>query len=155
MKENIKILFMDVDGTMTNGDIYCSADGEEYKTFNVKDGYAIAHILPKCGITPVIITGRQSGIVEYRAKELGVTEVYQGSKDKLLTLIDVLQKFGNRFSHVAYIGDDINDIECIKKCGFTACPADAVPEVLEEVDYVCRTNGGRGAVREFIDVITK
>lgn len=155
MKENIKMLVMDVDGTMTNGSIYCSGTGEEFKSFNVKDGYGIAHILPKFKIIPVIITGRKSQIVEYRAKELGITEVHQGSSDKLSTLVGVLQKYGYTFSQIAYIGDDLNDIECIEKCGFTSCSADSVDEVKSAVNYVCKAQGGCGAVREFIDVITK
>lgn len=155
MKENIKLLVMDVDGTMTDGNIYCSGNGEEFKAFNVKDGYGIAHILPKFDIIPVIITGRQSDIVTYRANELGIKDVYQGSSDKLSTLVDVMQKYKLTFSRIAYIGDDINDIESIEKCGFTACPADAVDEVRSAVNYVCKQNGGSGAVREFIDVITK
>lgn len=147
----IKLLVMDVDGTLTDGRIYIDAQGEVMKAFDVRDGYAIAHILPQLGITPVIITGRSSAIVEQRAKELKITELYQGVADKLTKLKEVLAKFGASADEVAYTGDDLNDLDCIRYCGTTACPADAVPEVQKAVDYICSHDGGRGAVREFVD----
>lgn len=150
---SIKLLAMDVDGTLTDGRIYIGAQGEVMKAFDVRDGYAIAHILPQLGITPVIITGRSSAIVEQRAKELKITELYQGVADKLATLKEVAEKFGVSADEVAYIGDDLNDWACIRYCGMTACPADAVPEVQNAVDYICNHDGGRGAVREFIECL--
>ena len=150
---SIKLLVMDVDGTLTDGHIYIGAQGEVMKAFNVRDGYAIAHILSQLWITPVIITGRSSAIVEQRAKELKITELYQGVTDKLAKLKEVASKFNASADEVAYIGDDLNDLDCIKYCGMTACPADAIPEVLDAVDYTCKHDGGRGAVREFIDCL--
>ena len=147
----IKLLVMDVDGTLTDGRIYIGAQGEVMKAFDVRDGYAIAHILPQLGITPVIITGRSSAIVEQRAKELRITELYQGVTDKLAKLEEVAAKFNASTDEVAYIGDDLNDLDCIRYCGMTACPADAVLEIQNAVDYSCKHGGGRGAVREFID----
>ena len=88
----IKLLVMDVDGTLTDGKIYMGAEGEMMKAFDVKDGYGIAHILPRLGITPVIITGRRSGIVERRCAELGITELYQGVRDKLEKLRELLHE---------------------------------------------------------------
>lgn len=152
--KNIKLLVMDVDGTLTDGCIYCSGQGELLKAFNVKDGYAIAHVLPKLNIIPVIITGRESKIVEYRASELGISELHQGVADKLSKLNDIAAKYECNYDNIAYIGDDLNDISCIEKCGLTACPADSILEVIEKVDYVCKNNGGKGAVREFISVIS-
>lgn len=148
---SIKLLVMDVDGTLTDGRIYIGAQGEVMKAFDVRDGYAIAHILPQLGITPVIITGRSSDIVEQRAKELKIVELYQGISDKLAQLKEVTAKFGASADEIAYIGDDLNDMDCIRYAGSTACPADAIPEVRDAVDYVCKCDGGRGAVREFID----
>ena len=139
----IKLLVMDVDGTLTDGRIYIGAQGEVMKAFDVRDGYAIVHILPQLGITPAIITGRSSAIVEQRAKELKITELYQG----------VAAKFGASADEIAYIGDDLNDLSCIRYCGITACPADAIPEVLDAVDYACKHDGGRGAIREYIDYL--
>ena len=149
----IKLLVMDVDGTLTDGRIYIGAQGEVMKAFDVRDGYAIANILPRLGITPVIITGRSSAIVEQRAKELKITELYQGVADKLATLKEVAAKFTASADEVAYIGDDLNDLDCIRYCGMTACPADALPEVQKAVDYICSYDGGRGAVREFVDCL--
>ena len=149
----IKLLVMDVDGTLTDGRIYVGAQGEVMKAFDVRDGYAIAHLLPEKGITPVIITGRSSEIVAQRAKELKIKELYQGVSNKLEKLQEVAACYGAAAEEIAYIGDDLNDLPCIRYCGLTACPADAVPQVLEAVDYVCTHNGGRGAVREFIDRI--
>ena len=150
---SIKLLVMDVDGTLTDGRIYIGAQGEVMKAFDVRDGYAIAHILPQLGITPVIITGRSSAIVEQRAKELKITELYQGVTDKLTKLKEVAEKLGVSADEVAYIGDDLNDLTCIRYCGMTACPADAVLEVQNAVRFICKHDGGRGAVREYIDCL--
>lgn len=147
----MKMLVMDVDGTLTDGHIYVGNNGEMMKAFDVKDGYAIAHILPKVGITPVIITGRSSEITAYRATELKITELYQGIGDKLTKLKEIAQAHGITADEIAYIGDDLNDLDCIRFCGFSACPQDAIPEVKEAVNYVCSHNGGRGAVRELIE----
>lgn len=147
---SIKLFVMDVDGTMTDGHIYISASGEMMKAFDVKDGYAIYHMLPAHGIIPVIITGRSSDIVATRAKELKITELHQGISDKLAVLKEVAAKYGASPEEIAYIGDDLNDLDCIGYCGYTACPADAIDEVLQAVKYVCKHNGGRGAVREFV-----
>lgn len=147
----IKLLVMDVDGTLTDGCIYMGENGELMKAFNVQDGYGIAQILPKHGVIPVIITGRESKIVERRARELKITHVYQGVGEKLAKLKALAQALDAAPEQVAYIGDDLNDLECIRWCGFSGCPADAVPEIREAVDYVCVLVGGKGAVREFID----
>ncbi len=149
----IKMLVMDVDGTLTDGKIYFGADGEMFKAFNVKDGYAIAHILPQYGIVPVIITGRSSTIVAQRAKDLKINELYQGISDKLTQLKEIAEQKAISLDEIAYIGDDINDLECIENCGFSGCPSDALTPVLSKVNYICKNIGGNGAVREFIDYI--
>ncbi|MBE6950628.1 MAG: HAD-IIIA family hydrolase [Ruminococcaceae bacterium] len=155
MPMKLKMLVMDVDGTLTDGHIYIGADGEMMKAFHVQDGYAIAHTLPDLGVTPVIITGRKSKIVEKRAAELKITHLHQGISDKLSKLKEVAAELGASAEEIAYIGDDVNDLDCIRWCGVTGCPADAVPEVLEAVSYVCKRDGGRGAVREFINRFLK
>ncbi len=147
---SIKLFVMDVDGTMTDGHIYISAEGEAMKAFDVKDGYAIYHMLPANNIIPVIITGRSSQIVATRAKELKITELYQGVSDKLAVLATVAAKYGATPDEIAYIGDDLNDLDAMSYCGYTACPSDAVEEVLQSAKYVCKHPGGRGAVREFV-----
>ena len=146
----IKLFVMDVDGTLTDGKIYMGVNGEVMKVFNVKDGYAIAHLLPKMGILPVIITGRKSEIVSRRAAELGITELHQGVSDKLGKLKEVAASYHIVPGEIAYIGDDVNDLECIEYCGATACPADAVEEVKNKVGYICQCIGGEGAVEEYI-----
>lgn len=155
LKNRLKLLVMDVDGTLTDGRIYIGEKGEVMKAFDVRDGYAIVHILPQLNIIPVIITGRSSAIVEERSKELKITELHQGVTDKLAKLKEVADKYDAIDDEVAYIGDDLNDLECIRYCGISACPADAMPEVQDEVGYICRHNGGYGAVREFIAHLKK
>lgn len=145
----IKMLVMDVDGTLTDGKIYIGANGEMMKAFNVKDGYGIAHLREE-GIIPVIITGRESKIVSERARELKIVELYQGVPNKLEQLKVILEKFGYAPEEVAYIGDDLNDMQCIEYCGLSACPKDALSAVKEHVDYVSAEIGGNGAVRDFI-----
>lgn len=149
---DIKILVLDVDGTLTDGKIYMSANGELVKAFNIKDGYALAR-LPQYGITPVIITGRKSEIVEQRCKELKITEIHQGIENKGLELHEVCQKLNVSLKQCAYIGDDINDLDCMRLCGHTASPADAVVSVRDFVEYVCERKGGEGAVREYCDYL--
>ena len=143
---------MDVDGTLTDGKIYIGAEGEVMKAFNVKDGYGIGK-LHSLGIIPSIITGRKSEIVNIRAKELKIQEVYQGEDQKINRLKELSLKYDCDLSEIAYIGDDENDIECMQICGITACPSDAVNLVKRISDYVCINNGGEGAVREFIDYL--
>lgn len=143
---------MDVDGTLTDGKIYMSGRGELFKAFNIKDGYTI-YTLDKIGIVPVIITGRLSDIVARRAEELRIKECHQGISDKLAKLQDIMQRYGATLDEVAYIGDDYNDLECMRLCGYSACPADAEDDIKQQVDYVCETKAGEGAVREFVKKI--
>lgn len=150
-KKIIRVLVMDIDGTLTDGKIYIGNDGEMMKAFNAKDGCGIKDILPQYGIIPMIITGRVSKIAEQRCKELGITHLYQGVRDKSIFLESMLQKLNLTYENVAYIGDDILDLECIQNCGISGCPKDAVKEILEITDYVSSKNGGDGAVREFIE----
>jgi len=147
-----KMLVMDVDGTLTDGRLYYSADGEVMKAFDVKDGYGIVSY-KKAGGIPVVITGRKSGIVEQRCAELGITEVYQGASEKLDVLKKAAQQHHISSEEIAYIGDDLNDLSCMEYCGFSACPRDAVDTIKNKVNYVCVHDGGRGAVREIVDLI--
>lgn len=145
---------MDVDGTLTDGKIYMSGNGEMFKAFDIKDGYTI-YTLDKIGIIPIIITGRKSEIVARRAEELKITECHQGVGDKLAKLNEILAKYDGCLEEVAYIGDDFNDSECMKVCGLTACPNDAEDAIKPLVNYVCKHNGGQGALREFVKFIKK
>lgn len=149
--KKIKVLVLDVDGTLTDGKVYISNEGEFVKAFNVKDGYGIKEILPTWNITPIIVTGRTSEIVTKRAKELGIKHVFQGVTNKLQKLKEICKRLNVDMSNVAYIGDDLNDLECIEASGFKACPNDAVDEIKQRCDYISSRCGGCGAVREIID----
>lgn len=151
MNDVIKLFVMDVDGTLTDGKINMGPEGELFKSFNIKDGYAINEMLPTHGIIPAIITGRTSRIVENRARELHVTELHQGKHDKLDTLRNLMARHHCTKENVAYIGDDVLDIVCMKESGLVGCPADACREVKELAHYVCTLRGGEGAVREFAE----
>lgn len=151
----MKLLFFDVDGTLTDGRLYMGPNGEVMKAFDIKDGYGIHEILPKYGIVPVIVTGRESSIVANRAAELGITELHQGKHDKLATVKAVIEKYGAAKNECAYFGDDILDIIGMEQCGVVGCPADAVDEVKRIANYVCSRDGGHGAAREFIEWLVK
>ena len=155
MSNKIKLLVMDVDGTLTDGKINMGPSGELFKSFNIRDGYGINEMLPEHDIVPAIITGRTSQIVENRARELHITELYQGKHDKLDTLKSLMSKYDCNRNNVAYIGDDILDIVCMKECALVGCPADACQEVKDMANYVCLNKGGDGAVREFIEFVIK
>lgn len=149
----IKLLVMDVDGTLTDGSIFMGPNGEAMKRFNCKDGYGLCHIVPELGITPAIITGRTSQILVERCKELHITHLVQNSQDKVSALSDMLAELQLDWSEVAYIGDDLNDLAVMKRVGLRGCPSDAVKGIKEICEYVCEAEGGRGAVREFIEWI--
>ena len=155
MKGVVKLFVMDVDGTLTDGRINMGPDGELFKSFNIMDGYGINEMLPAHGIVPAIITGRTSQIVANRARELHITELYQGKHDKLDTLRALMAKYECSRDNVAYIGDDILDIVCMRECGVVGCPADACPEVKELAQFVSSLKGGEGAVREFVEYVIR
>lgn len=148
----IKIIAMDVDGTLTDGKIYMGNNKEIMKAFNVKDGLGIKKAI-KNNIISAIITGRTSKIVEHRASELTITEVFQGVNDKLKVLDELAQKYKVSKKEIAFIGDDINDMEAMQNCGFVACPNNAINEVKDISNFISKYNGGDGAVREIIDHI--
>ena len=149
----IELLVLDVDGTLTNGEISYTNSGEELKSFDVKDGLAIASWTKKYGKKVAIITGRSSKIVEKRAKELGITHLYQGVDNKDEILEQILQKENLTWQNVAAIGDDLNDYKMLKKAGLSFCVNDAVDDIKDIVDIVTKYNGGNGAVREMIEII--
>ena len=150
----IKLVLLDVDGTLTDGGIYRGNNGEELKRFNVKDGYAIVNA-QKLGIEFGIITGRKSELVEIRSNELKIKYLYQGISEKTVILKEIMQKTGLKKEEIAYMGDDLNDILIMKQSGLTGAPKDAADEVIQIVDFVSEKNGGSGAVREFVEYILK
>ena len=154
MIKTVKFLIMDVDGTLTDGKIYMGVNGEVMKAFSVKDGLRIQQ-LRRWNIEPAIITGRKSEIVMNRAIELGIREVYQEIHDKKEKLLELCKQWGCSLESIAYIGDDDNDLECIKMCGNSGCTADASDIIKINVNYICKHAGGDGAVREYIDYLVK
>jgi YrbI family 3-deoxy-D-manno-octulosonate 8-phosphate phosphatase len=152
--DNIKLIFSDVDGVLTDGGLYYNADGEALKKFNVKDGL-IARVLQKKGFRLGIMTGRKSPFVETRFKELNYEFIIQGIPKKLIEMQRVLKETGLNMENIAYIGDDLNDEELMKHVGFAACPADAADEIKLIADFISTKKGGDGAFREFADLILK
>jgi 3-deoxy-D-manno-octulosonate 8-phosphate phosphatase (KDO 8-P phosphatase) len=148
----VKMLIMDVDGTLTDGTVFVLPDGEEVKSYNVKDGLGIlmAHL---AGLKTAIITGKTSKSLEKRAERLRVAEVHQGILDKRRALDGILRRHELTLEDVAYIGDDLGDLAVMKVVGLAGAVADAHAEVKQHCHFVCRERGGRGAVREFIEFI--
>ena len=150
----IKLLVLDVDGCMTDGKIIYSNSGEESKNFHVKDGFAITNWI-KLGGQAVIITGRESKLVEYRAKELGIQHLFQKVKDKKTVLENLLNELGLTLAEVAAIGDELNDYKLLQSVGKSFTPQDGASYVKEIVDVILTCKGGEGAIREMIDIVVK
>ena len=148
----VRLLIADVDGVMTDGRLYYGDEGEVFKAFDVKDGLGI-RLAQRAGIEVGVITGRRSRIVAERAGELDLQEVHQRIHDKAACLNEILDRRGIDAQSVGFIGDDLIDLPAMRIAGFSAAPPDAVPEVVTDVDYVTRRSGGRGCLREVIDLI--
>jgi len=150
--KNIKILLTDSDGVLTDGGMYYSENGDELKKFNTKDGMAF-QLLREKGIKTGIITGENIELVRRRAEKLKVDEIFLGVKDKIKVLDIICKKYKISYENVAYIGDDINDLEVIKKVGFGCSVADGMECVKKVAKYVTKTKGGEGAVREIAEIL--
>jgi 3-deoxy-D-manno-octulosonate 8-phosphate phosphatase (KDO 8-P phosphatase) len=146
------MVLLDVDGVMTDGRIMYGDDGTEYKSFHAHDGYGIERAL-RLGLRIGFVSGRKSTIVERRARELGIVDLYQNFMDKISALEDLKRKYNFADEHFAFMGDDAFDLPLLEKVGFSAAPQDAVDDVKKNVDYVAQHKGGRGAVRELLDMI--
>ncbi len=150
--KDIRLLICDVDGVLSDGMIYLGNEGEEYKSFCTRDGFGIKAIL-NAGIEVAVITGRSSRIVNDRMTALGVHHIYQGQSDKMQSYGELLAQLDLVPAQVAYIGDDVVDLPVMQDCGLGVAVADAHPLVLQRAGYTTRTIGGRGAVREFCDLL--
>ncbi len=150
--KELKLFATDVDGVLTDAGMYYGESGEELKKFNTRDGMGIK-LLQAEGVMIAIITMEQTKIVARRAKKLGITEVFQGAKDKVAVLTHLAEKFNIPFEQMAYMGDDVNDVAALQTVGYAAAPADCVDQVRQVVHYICQKNGGEGVVREVIDMI--
>lgn len=153
-RKNIKVLFCDVDGTLTDGLLYFGPNGEALKVFNVKDGHGIKDWM-NSGRVFVILTARDSDATKARCKELGVSEVFCNVSNKRAFMEHWLRDHGFHLKQCAYIGDDINDLEAMASTHIAACPSDALEVVKKKADFICKLPGGRAAVREFIDYLLK
>lgn len=151
---DIRMLLMDVDGVLTDGQLLFDADGRELKAFSAYDGLGLS-LARRVGLLCGIITARNSTVVAHRAAELQLEEIHQGASDKLAVFESVCEKRDLSLAQVAFIGDDWTDLPALKRAGFAACPANAAPEVRAQAHYVARTRGGQGAVREVIELILK
>lgn len=150
----IRLFATDVDGVLTDAGMYYSETGDEWKKFNTRDGMGIK-LLQRAGIITAIVTQERTKLVARRAEKLAIPELHQGVMDKLTVIREMADRHGLSLKEVAYIGDDVNDLEALKAVGFSASPADGLPDILAAVDYVCRKKGGEGAVREIIEMILK
>ncbi|QCI28236.1 KdsC family phosphatase [Caminibacter pacificus] len=150
----IELIVIDVDGTLTDGKIYYSNEGDEIKAFNIKDGLMIKS-WNTLGKKSAIITGRTSKIVERRAKELDITYVKQGVRNKAEVLKEIINELGIDFCNVAVIGDDMNDLSMMRLVSKTFAPADASAFVYDYVEYPLTKKGGEGAVAEMIEILLK
>lgn len=148
----IKLLIMDVDGTLTDGLLHLSSDGTETKSFSTKDGMGI-RLAQQNNIIPVIITGRESYCVTRRAKELDIYDVHQNIKNKVSKAKEVLEKYHLTFDEVAYIGDDLNDLDTMLLCKERGVPNDGEDSIKKVATFICPRNGGYGAVRDFINYL--
>ncbi len=151
----VKLLVLDVDGVLTNGQVWIGADGKEsLKAFDIQDGLGIK-LLEQCSIPTVIITGRNSKMVLARSEELGIKHVYMGVENKALALEEVLKVLGLKSSDCAVMGDDWPDLAMMKNAGFRIAPFQAHEAVKEFVHFVTNRTGGDSAVREACDLILK
>ena len=148
----IRLFATDVDGVLTDAGMYYSETGDEWKKFNTRDGMGIK-LLQRAGIITAIVTQERTKLVARRAEKLAIPELHQGVMDKLTVIREMADRHGLSLKQVAYIGDDVNDLEALKAVGFSASPADGLPDIVAAVDYVCRKKGGEGAVREIIEMI--
>ena len=150
----LRLLLLDVDGVLTDGTVVIHQDGNEGKAFSIRDGSAIVSARRE-GLEIGLLSGRPSGATTRRAAELGITMVVQGVADKGEAYARILDTSQLTDEQVAYMGDDLVDLPVLERAGLAAAPADAAEEVLARVHWVSRQPGGRGAVREFIELILK
>lgn len=150
--KRIRLFATDVDGVLTDAGMYYSESGDEWKKFNTRDGMGIK-LLQRAGLITAIVTQERTRLVARRAEKLAIPELHQGVMDKLSVIREMAIRHGISLQQIAYIGDDVNDIEALKAVGVSAAPADGLPQVMDVVSYVCQKKGGEGAVRELAELI--
>ncbi len=150
----IKLMIFDVDGVLTDGRIIYNSEGVETKCFDVRDGHGIK-LLMRSGIDVALVTARSSAVVTKRAEDIGIKMVFQGCKDKLAALEEIVKVTGLAVGELAYLGDDLIDLPVLTRVGFSVAVRDAVEELKSVVDYITEKPGGRGAAREVCELILK
>ena len=160
--KKIKLIITDVDGVLTDGGVYCNQNEEFLKKFNVKDGMgfqilreSVCAFLRNHGIKTVFLTSENSKFAKVRGKKVKADAVYINIPSKEKKLPDICKKFNLTPNQIAYIGDDVNDLEIMKKIGLSACPSDAVSDIKQKSDFICSLKGGEGVFREFSELILK
>ncbi len=148
----VRMIVFDVDGVLTDGSLYFGDDGQEYKAFNSRDGHGIK-MLRASGVEPAIITGRSSQVVAIRARNLGITQLFQGAEDKLEAFEQLLARVGLGPEQIAYMGDDLVDLPVLRRCGLAITVPDAPEEVKARCHYITRAHAGHGAAREAGELI--
>src|SRR5690606_3584079 len=150
----IEALFLDVDGVLTDGSVMVTEQGDQLRSFSIKDGYAIQLAIKK-GLQIIIISGGKSLGVKYRLEGLGVKDIFLGVSDKLALMNEIIQKRSLERNQVAFMGDDIPDLACMRVVGLPLCPQDAVDDIKRVAEYVSPYGGGRGCVRDVIEKILR
>ena len=150
----VRLAIFDVDGVMTDGTIYLGAQGEAFKAFNILDGHGVK-MLQSAGVAIAIISGRSSEAVARRAAELSITHVVQGAADKVAAFESLTARLGMAPRDCAFMGDDLPDLPVMQRCGLAVAVANAVDAVKSAAHYVTRASGGRGAVREFCELVLR
>ena len=148
---DIKLIILDIDGVMTDGGMYYTENGDQMKKYNTKDGMAIIGLTKKGMQFGIISSGFKAEMVKARGELLGIQRIYVGRDPKMGILQSWLDEMRITIKQVAYIGDDINDLEIMKQCGLSACPKNAVKAIREIADIILPKNGGDACVREFLD----
>ncbi len=150
----VKLLILDVDGVLTDNGVYVGSDGNEFKKFNIQDGFGI-YLVQKAGVQVALLSGRYSKATEFRAQELKIEHVYNGYTDKLKIYQELKEKLSLQDEEIAFVGDDLPDIPVLENVGVPMTVANAQPEVKKVAEYLTKTPGGQGAVREIINLILK
>ena len=150
--KNIRLIISDVDGVLTDGGMYYSNEGELCKRFHTRDGMAV-ELLLNHGIKTILITKEKSKIAILRAKKMNVSKIYYGITKKEAELSGICKKYDVTPKEIMYVGDDVNDLELMRKVGFSATPKDGIGQIKKVADYVCKAKGGEGVLREVADML--
>lgn len=150
--KKIKLVVFDIDGVMTDGSLFFGDDGQEYKAFNSFDGHGL-RMLQECGVKVAVITGRKSNVVEHRMKDLGVTLIYQGYRDKTPAFEALLEEVKLPLDEITYVGDDVVDLPIMSQLDFAIATENAHPFVKQHAHWITPRSGGRGAARDVVEYI--